>query len=77
LKSLESSDNTRLGAAVRRATKLLGTQRNNRRTLLIQTDGKSNYIDRYQGLEWWLQLRQRGRDTVRDGIRIDQSMEGA
>ena len=40
---------TRMGAAVRRATKLLGQQVAARRLLLLLTDGKPNDLDHYEG----------------------------
>lgn len=40
---------TRMGAAVRRATQMLGQQPTERRLLLILTDGKPNDLDVYEG----------------------------
>lgn len=40
---------TRLGAAVRHATRLLTNEGNGRRLLLILTDGKPNDLDQYEG----------------------------
>lgn len=40
---------TRMGAAVRQATRLLGRERNQRRLLLLLSDGKPNDLDRYEG----------------------------
>jgi len=40
---------TRLGAAIRHATEILSHEANNRRLLLILTDGKPNDLDQYEG----------------------------
>jgi nitric oxide reductase NorD protein len=40
---------TRMGAAIRQATKLLATQKQSQRLLLLLTDGKPNDLDRYEG----------------------------
>lgn len=40
---------TRMGAAIRQATKLLALQPNSQRLLLLLTDGKPNDLDRYEG----------------------------
>lgn len=40
---------TRMGAAIRQATRVLAEQRSSQRLLLILTDGKPNDIDHYEG----------------------------
>jgi nitric oxide reductase NorD protein len=40
---------TRMGAAIRHATELLGQQPSNQRLLLLLTDGKPNDLDHYEG----------------------------
>lgn len=40
---------TRMGAAIRHATTILGEQRAQQRLMLILTDGKPNDLDRYEG----------------------------
>lgn len=40
---------TRMGAAIRQATKVLALQKNSQKLLLILTDGKPNDIDHYEG----------------------------
>ena len=49
ISTLSARENTRLGAAVRHATAVLGTQQAQRRILLILSDGKPNDVDWYQG----------------------------
>lgn len=51
ISSLEPQDNTRLGAAVRHATALLGAQPAGRKVLLLLSDGRPNDVDRYQGVD--------------------------
>lgn len=40
---------TRMGAAIRHATRILAKQKNSQRILLLLTDGKPNDIDQYEG----------------------------
>ena len=40
---------TRMGAAIRQATKVLNEQRTSQKLMLILTDGKPNDIDHYEG----------------------------
>lgn len=40
---------TRMGAAIRRASQVLGGQPQKRRLLLLLSDGKPNDLDRYEG----------------------------
>jgi nitric oxide reductase NorD protein len=40
---------TRMGAAIRHASSLLGKQKNRQRLLLLLTDGKPNDLDQYEG----------------------------
>ena len=48
--ALVPRDNTRLGAAVRHATAVLGAQPAQRRVLLLLSDGQPNDVDWYQGV---------------------------
>ena len=48
--ALVPRDNTRLGAAIRHATSVLGQQAARRRVLLLLSDGQPNDVDFYQGV---------------------------
>jgi nitric oxide reductase NorD protein len=49
IQALQPGFYTRMGAAIRQATKVLSIQKNTQKLLLILTDGKPNDIDHYEG----------------------------
>ena len=49
IQSMRPGFYTRMGAAIRQATKILNEQRSTQKLLLIVTDGKPNDIDHYEG----------------------------
>jgi len=49
IQALKPGYYTRMGAAIRQATKLLGECKQRRRLLLLVTDGKPNDLDLYEG----------------------------
>tara|TARA_R110000737_G_scaffold8048_11_gene23572 strand:- start:3904 stop:5745 length:1842 start_codon:yes stop_codon:yes gene_type:complete len=49
IQSLRPGFYTRMGAAIRQATKVLSEQKSSQKLLLILTDGKPNDIDHYEG----------------------------
>ncbi len=59
---------TRMGAAIRYATRLLGRESSTRKLLLILTDGKPNDLDRYEGRYGIEDTRAAVRETGRLGI---------
>lgn len=60
---------TRMGAAIRRAAKLLGDQPNSQRLLLLLTDGKPNDLDRYEGRYGIEDTREAIREARSQGLR--------
>jgi len=59
---------TRMGAAVRHASTVLGAQQANRRLLLILTDGKPNDLDHYEGRYGIEDTRHAIADARRQGL---------
>jgi len=59
---------TRMGAAIRYATRLLQTEASTRKLLLILTDGKPNDLDRYEGRYGIEDTRAAVREAARLGI---------
>ncbi|MFT6981015.1 MAG: nitric oxide reductase NorD protein [Marinobacter psychrophilus] len=49
IQALKPGFYTRMGAAIRQATKLLGARHEQQKVLLLLTDGKPNDLDRYEG----------------------------
>ena len=49
IQALQPGFYTRMGTAIRQATKVLSAQKNTQKLLLILTDGKPNDIDHYEG----------------------------
>jgi nitric oxide reductase NorD protein len=68
ISSLEPEDNTRLGAAVRHATAVLGTQPAGHKVLLLLSDGRPNDVDRYQGSDAIEDSRQALADARAKGV---------
>ena len=71
---------TRMGAAVRHATGLLGQQPAARRLLLLLTDGKPNDLDQYEGRYGIEDTRMALLEARREGLRpfcvtIDQEAD--
>lgn len=60
---------TRLGAAIRQATKILAEQRSSQKLLLILTDGKPNDIDHYEGRFGIEDTHQAIKEAARLGIK--------
>lgn len=60
---------TRMGAAIRYATRLLEREPSSHRLLLILTDGKPNDLDRYEGRYGIEDTRMAVREAVRLGLR--------
>jgi nitric oxide reductase NorD protein len=59
---------TRMGAAIRHASTVLGAQQANRRLLLILTDGKPNDLDHYEGRYGIEDTRHAIADARRQGL---------
>jgi nitric oxide reductase NorD protein len=59
---------TRMGAAIRYATRLLAEQQTSRRLLLILTDGKPNDLDQYEGRYGIEDTRMAVLDAKRSGL---------
>ncbi|WP_286266873.1 nitric oxide reductase activation protein NorD [Thalassotalea atypica] len=71
---------TRMGAAIRQATKVLSEQQNSQKLLLILTDGKPNDIDHYEGRFGIEDTHQAITEAIKLGIKpfcitIDQEAE--
>ncbi|MGB5726573.1 MAG: VWA domain-containing protein [Thiogranum sp.] len=60
---------TRMGAAIRYATQLLGTESSSQKLLLILTDGKPNDLDKYEGRYGIEDTRMAVREAARQGVR--------
>ncbi len=60
---------TRMGAAIRYSTEILGQQLSSQKLLLILTDGKPNDLDRYEGRYGIEDTRMAVREASRRGIR--------
>jgi len=60
---------TRMGAAIRYATELLGTESSSQKLLLILTDGKPNDLDKYEGRYGIEDTRMAVREAARQGVR--------
>jgi len=60
---------TRIGAAIRYATRLLSKEASSKKLLLILTDGKPNDLDRYEGRYGIEDTRRAVREAARLGIR--------
>ncbi|MDD2047672.1 nitric oxide reductase activation protein NorD [Pseudomonas putida] len=59
---------TRMGAAIRQATRLLGTSKRRRKLLLLVTDGKPNDLDLYEGRYGVEDTREAVREARRQGL---------
>lgn len=60
---------TRMGAAVRQASRVLSTQSQSQKLLLIITDGKPNDIDHYEGRHGIEDTREAIREAKRQGLK--------
>lgn len=70
LASIEPTGYTRIGPALRHATRVLDRTRAQRRLLLLLTDGKPNDYDRYEGRYGIADVRQAVREADRDGVHV-------
>lgn len=68
--SLQPTGYTRIGPALRHATRVLGRSEARRRLLLVITDGKPNDYDRYEGGYGVADVRQAVREASRDGVHV-------
>ncbi|MBM3104525.1 VWA domain-containing protein [Pseudomonas sp. V1] len=59
---------TRMGAAIRQATRLLGASKRRRKLLLLVTDGKPNDLDLYEGRYGVEDTREAVREARRQGL---------
>lgn len=59
---------TRMGAAIRYATRILATESSSRRLLFLLSDGKPNDVDRYEGRYGIEDTRKAIQDAQRQGI---------
>ncbi|MNE50894.1 von Willebrand factor type A domain protein [compost metagenome] len=59
---------TRMGAAIRQATRLLGSSKRRRKLLLLLTDGKPNDLDLYEGRYGVEDTREAVREARRQGL---------
>lgn len=59
---------TRMGAAIRQATRLLGASKRRRKVLLLLTDGKPNDLDLYEGRYGVEDTREAVREARRQGL---------
>ncbi|MEG0859455.1 MAG: VWA domain-containing protein [Pseudomonas sp.] len=59
---------TRMGAAIRQATRLLGASKRRRKLLLLLTDGKPNDLDLYEGRYGVEDTREAVREARRQGL---------
>ncbi|HHJ15218.1 MAG TPA: VWA domain-containing protein [Gammaproteobacteria bacterium] len=60
---------TRMGAAIRHATSLLGKEASSEKLLLILTDGKPNDLDKYEGRYGIEDTRMAVQEAVKSGVR--------
>jgi nitric oxide reductase NorD protein len=60
---------TRMGAAIRYASQLLGEQSSSQKLLLILTDGKPNDLDKYEGRYGIEDTRMAVREAAKQGVR--------
>lgn len=70
LASVEPTGYTRIGPALRHATRVLDRTKARRRLLLLLTDGKPNDYDRYEGRYGVADVRQAVREAERDGVHV-------
>ena len=70
LASVEPTGYTRIGPALRHATRVLDRTKARRRLLLLLTDGKPNDYDRYEGRYGIADVRQAVREAERDGVHV-------
>ncbi len=68
--SIRPTGYTRVGPAIRHATRMLSRSDARRRLLLVLTDGKPNDYDRYEGLYGIADVRQAVREAARDRIHV-------
>ncbi|MNX83511.1 von Willebrand factor type A domain protein [compost metagenome] len=67
---LEPRGYTRIGPAMRHATRRLAKQAADHRVILLLSDGKPNDFDRYEGRYGIGDIRQAVREAERDGVRV-------
>jgi len=70
LASVEPTGYTRIGPALRHATRVLDRTKARRRLLLLLTDGKPNDYDRYEGRYGVADVRQAVREAESDGVHV-------
>jgi nitric oxide reductase NorD protein len=68
IQALEPGFYTRMGAAIRQATKLLGARHEQQKVLLLLTDGKPNDLDLYEGRYGIEDTRMAVQEAIKAGL---------